>query len=942
MQIKISNNQKDIMLIGILVLLLASISWVFWQYELSREEAQKQVALTDAKHFSDSVAQFRNFYASEILPPLRQRNVPITHNFREVEGAIPLPATFAKEFGRFLANKGSSYQVRLYSDLPFSWSKAGGVHDNFEKDAVTFITNNPGQDFWRIEKIDGQSYLRYAVADVLKQSCVACHNAYPGTPKTTWQEGDILGVLEVKRRIYDDSLQESGSSASAFTKMLVLTFIAILLVAFMMQRLRGSLKQTENLLQERTRVNELMNIEVAHRAELSQELSLSEEKIRKVVDSVLDVIIVIDDAGIILECNQAVFTVFGYELEELIGKNVNILMPEPYKSDHDGFLAHYKAGGGKRIIGKTRLMHAQRKNGENFPIDLSVSEISLHGKVQFTGVIRDVTQRIEAENALQEARDKAIESAELKSQFLANMSHEIRTPMNGIIGMTNLLLQQPLTDEQKDLAQTAAKSANSLLTIINDILDFSKIEAGKMEIDSQEVDLLPVVESVIDLVVDHVYEKNLRFGYFIDPKTPSKVLVDETRLRQILLNLVGNAVKFTSEGEVTLLIKFLAEKDSIEFTVEDTGIGISEEAQKNLFSAFSQADGSTTRQFGGTGLGLSISKQLTELMGGQISMQSVEGEGSSFRVILPIASIEAPHCIQAVPSVLPVASLVQPGRFTGRLLAQLSQLNFEVHNFETPTEMIAALSKGELSQCQLIAIDAVSLERYADDVEALQDQLSKVKRPIAWIMTPKQSVYFNQDMLHGLGVIPLIKPIKFSQFSQFLEKIMSAGVQQVEQVYGTKLPVGKELPSQEGIVQEDKTETESDVPFSILLVEDNFVNQKLAIALVKRIGFEVDVANNGQEALDILSNQDYDLVLMDCQMPIKDGYDTTRELRLIEKDDKHTPVIAMTANAMKGDDQLCYAAGMDDYITKPIDAELLESKIQHYVVKKKMKSQGGI
>lgn len=924
MLLKSIKFSKDALLIIVLLLLVAGLGLVFWQHEQEQKSHQQKIALSDAKSFSDSVSQFRNFYTSEILPTLKSHEIPITHNFREVEGALPLPATFAKEFGRHLADEGSSYQVRLYSDLPFAWSKTGGVHDEFEKQAMAYLRDNPSQPFWKIEQTEKGSFLRFAVADPLKKTCVACHNSYPGTPKTDWVEGDVRGVLEVRRPILTGFGDDVIQTQDTFIKMLLLASFAVFLVAFMMQRVRKSLQQTEALLADKTRATELMNIEIEQRTELAKALQLNEKKLRKVVDSVLDVIIVIDDKGTVLQCNKAILDVFGYEASEIIGSNISQLMPEPNRSEHDSYLAKHHETGDNHVIGVTRLMYAQKKDGTIFPIDLAVSKIDLDGKVQFTGVLKDVTKRIEAETKLQEARDKAIESAEMKSQFVANMSHEIRTPMNGIIGMTRLLLDQPLTEQQRDLAQTASNSANALLIIINDILDFSKIEAGKMTIDYQQVELLPVVEGVVDLVIDSAYSKGLRLGYFISPEVPKKIKIDEIRLRQILLNLMGNAVKFTKHGEVILDIRLTDDQKTLIFAVKDSGIGIHADAQSQLFNAFSQADGSTTRKFGGTGLGLSISKQLVELMDGTISVNSELGKGSTFSFSFPIdVSHDSALCLQPLAKTINILALMPPGQFTQCVVEQMHNLNITLQTCETVTELKQIWELSTKADLDLLAIDAACLDIDKQQKRDLDAVVSSTSLPILLSMTPQQSQANVEANIASKNIHHIVKPIKYSQ----LEKLFNG-------IFAKESSLQTAQPSQDA---ENSTELYDDnnQDFNILLVEDNLVNQKLAAALIKQVGFEVDIANHGNEALEMLQAKQYDLVFMDCQMPIRDGYDTTREIRKTEEDKPaHIPVIAMTANAMKGDDELCYAAGMDDYITKPIDRDLLRTKIEFYVQKK--------
>lgn len=377
----------------------------------------------------------------------------------------------------------------------------------------------------------------------------------------------------------------------------------------------------------------LLTQEVARHSETEIALAQSKELTRSILDTASDCIITIDKQGVIGSFNIKAETLFGYSAAEVIGHNVNMLMPEPYHSEHDSYLQRYQQTGEARTIGRQRKVSGQRKDGSTFSLQLSVGEFSLHGKQFFTGLIRDTTQDKEVEEELIVARQRAEAATRAKSEFLASMSHEIRTPMNGVLGMLELLELSGLADKQKSYVEIARESGLSLLKIINDILDFSQGEAGQIVLARQQLNLEEIIESAINKLAAEAAAKSLQVDYFLPDAVPAALMGDPQRLSQILINLISNAVKFTNEGEVKLSVSIARQSEehlSLRFEIKDTGIGIPEENQQNLFDAFTQEDSSNTREYGGTGLGLSISKKLVELMGGEIGVISSKGIGSTF------------------------------------------------------------------------------------------------------------------------------------------------------------------------------------------------------------------------------------------------------------------------------------------------------------------------
>ncbi|MEI7447442.1 MAG: ATP-binding protein, partial [Burkholderiales bacterium] len=601
--------------LGALLLLVGATSVIL---SLSREAAalHEAAAVEEAQRVVRSATGMRDFYSAEVVPRAREAGVPITHDYRAQPGTLPLPATMMLELGPWMDRAGDSTRMRLYSDRPFPWRAASRSFDGFERDALAALRADPDTPFVRIEEAEGRRVLRYAVADRLKASCVECHNRYPGSPKTDWAVGEVRGVLEVASPIADGVALLEGGMRRALAMSVVVVACAIGLVAVAFRGLQGSARSSERLAEDREAANLQLRGEVARRAETEAILRFSESTLRATFDGMQDGVLVFDRAMRIVQCNRVASAMFGYAAHQLPGTSVLGLLPGE---------ALEETGPGRRRI------EGMRRDGERFAADVAVSEIRMGDAPYFAALVSDATAQVRYERELAAARDAALDTARAKSQFLANMSHEIRTPMNGVIGVTGLLRDTALTAEQAGLVDTVQRSANALLTIIDDILDLSKIEAGRFRLHRTDFDPVEIVEDTLELLAERAAVRGLRLGYAVDGPMPAAIHTDEVRLRQVLNNLVGNAVKFTSEGEVTLRLVYLAAERRLEVRVRDTGPGIPAERIGDLFQPFSQIDGSATRRFGGTGLGLAISRQLVELMGGTISVTSREGEGSEFR-----------------------------------------------------------------------------------------------------------------------------------------------------------------------------------------------------------------------------------------------------------------------------------------------------------------------
>ncbi|WP_344800391.1 response regulator, partial [Actinokineospora diospyrosa] len=645
-----------------------------------------------------------------------------------------------------------------------------------------------------------------------------------------------------------------------------------------------------------------------------------EQRFHRLVLGAPDAMVIVDERGLITLVNQQTERLFRYRADELVGKPVEVLIPEQFRRDHVRNRHEYLTSPSHRGMGVGLELVGQRSDGSQFPVEISLAPLATDQGVLVSAAIRDTSERREAEQALAAARDEALAAVRVKSQFVAMVSHEIRTPMNGVIGLTDLLLDTPLDASQQRYAQSIRASGRALLTIINDILDFSKAEAGKVELVETEFAMDQVLGEVVHAAVEAARDKDIEVVGHYPPELPIRLRGDAGRLRQVLLNLLGNAVKFTERGSVVLRAELQGVDEDgrvrICFAVEDTGIGIAVAELPSLCEPFSQVETAANRRFGGTGLGLAITRELVGLMGGELEVASEPGRGSRFSFTMPFD--RAPEA--DAPASQHLAGrrllLLDDNPTTRDLITRHSWAWGMVLTSETDlTSMLDRLRAAEPRE----PFDVVVINQHVANRRGL-DLVAEIAADadlahIGTVLLTSGSYQDDQRAIEAGASAVLPKPINPSQLYNCLVGLLDP-------------PAGPATGATSFPVQRGSSEVNGEM---ILLAEDNEINQMVAVGILTKLGYQVDVADNGLEVLRLVGTKPYAAILMDCQMPEMDGLTATVELRRRGEATGVPPIIAMTAGALAEDKQACLDAGMDDYVTKPVDPVVLRNTLEKWI-----------
>ncbi|MCP4576451.1 MAG: response regulator [Deltaproteobacteria bacterium] len=907
---------------AILWTLIVGVSFS-WNYANEQDAAQDAAIVAAGAQFAKDVL-YRRWNAGHggVYAPVSEITQPNPYLTEVRERDIETPS------GRKLTLVNPAYMTRQVHEL--AWRTEGvrghitslnpirpaNVPDAWEKLALESFARG-ARKVTAVKMLDGEAHLRLMRPLMTEKGCLKCH-AHQG-----YKVDDVRGGISVSIPMAPYlAISQKRITALGFGYVAVwlLGLIGIGLAAWSIRRADHRIRTQRAAMEE------------------------SEEYFRALIENVSEVISIMDEKGNLVYESPSHQTVLGHAPGELIGRNVlEFVHPDDQENLTNQFSGMLQKPGGIAPVhfrvshrdGSWRNIEGTCKNLLNYPavkgIVANYRDVSDRDRVERE--LRQMNETLGQQTAFANRMAAEAETANAaKSEFLANMSHEIRTPMNGVIGMTGLLLDTDLTDDQRHYAETVRLSGEALLNLLNDILDFSKIEAGKLEMETLDFDLRVLLDDFAEMTAFKAHEKDLEFVCAAAPDTPAFLRGDPGRLRQILINLTGNAVKFTHEGEIIIHAGLESETDEetlVRFSVRDTGIGIPEDKQNDLFRQFTQVDASTTRKYGGTGLGLAISKQLVGMMGGEIGVNSCEGKGTEFWFTARLLK-QPDHACYPIPQadvrgMHGVRILVVDDNAANREILRVRFNAWGARPDEAPDgktglrRLREAVRAGDpyrvaVLDMQMPGMDGKTLGRTIKADASLADTHLMMMTSLA---RRGDARHFEEI---GFAAY-LTKPVRDADLFDALASVLTGG--------RPKTP--KPLVTRHTVREMRRANVR------ILVAEDNRVNQKLALALLKKLGLSADAVANGADAVRSLKTVPYDLVLMDCQMPEMDGYEATAQIRNPQSKVRNhdIPIVAMTANAMQGDREKCIEAGMDDYISKPVNPKHLAETMEKWLPRKR-------
>jgi two-component system, sensor histidine kinase and response regulator len=981
----------------VLTIILSVLVGVFlWLVDHQQSKLAQEAAYQGASLQSRTLHEFRSLYTSEVVERVRAHGVEVAHDYQTKPGAIPLPATLTIELGKRISEGPSGLQVRLYSDQPFPW-RAGerGTLDAFQREALAYFRGLPDQpgaaepSYARIEEFEGRLSVRHAVPDRMRAQCVSCHNTHPQSPKTDWREGDVRGVLEVIRPMDPVVAQMRLGLRETAAVAIVMALLGVAALSLVFARLRRTTAELEDRVAERTAA---LRQEVAERKRSEDELRQTSAFLDSIIDNVPIMLFIKEAKDLRIErFNKAGEELTGLGRAELVGKSDYDLWP---KNEAEFFIAKDREVLASKQLVEIPEEFMQTRHGLRI---LHTKKIPVLGKdgtpSHLLGISQDITLRKRAELELRQAKEAAEMASKAKSEFLANMSHEIRTPMNAVIGMTELTLDTDLDELQREYLGMVKDSAEALLSLINDILDFSKIEAGRLELEQTPFQMRECVGDVMKSLALRARGKELELGCRIDPSVPDYLVGDPLRLRQIVTNLVGNAIKFTEQGEVVVEITVagseVRDQESGVRNQGPGGMGQGSVGQGSLGQEPVTPDHSLLTpdhslltpdhslltpdhslltpdhslltpdscflhfKVRDTGIGIPAAKLDTVFEAfSQVDASTTRRFGgtglgltiSSRLVALMGGRIWAESepgrgstfhftaCFQRGPDAV-VSDALEPLLGLRVLVVDDNATNrLILREILTNWEMQATVAADAAS-----ALDALERARVAGT--PFQLVLTDVHMPDVDGFELTQKIKARPELQStvimmltsgdGPGDVARCKEVGGAAH-------LMKPVKQSELFDAIVAALGV-APHGAAARPSASEPVEPSAPagirsLRILLAEDSPVNQRLAIAVLSKWGHHVEVANNGREAVDKLEKGSFDLVLMDVQMPELDGYQATAVIREREaRRGGHVPIIAMTAHAMAGDREECLAAGMDAYLAKPIRAGKLRTVIEEVI-----------